>query len=442
MAKLVEIGMTYSVEYLRSLVREDRIHGSVYTDPEIFRIEKEKIFKRVWMYVGHESQVPEPGDYFCTDIAGLPVVMTRDRDRAVHVIFNRCGHRGAKVVNQELGNAKTLICMYHGWGFGLDGRLAGVPLRKDFPPECLDECEAGMGTLPRIEIYRGFVFASLNPNVGALQDYLGNAAHGIDEIVDRAPDGAIELSAGCHRYVYEGNWKLQVDNLADMYHPVACHMSTVDEDGYQFKRRPGEAGGRAAFLGDDGEPVAIKTGVRGFVRGHSSEASLFGDTQGGAESKQQGGVFDEYRAKLVKVHGQEKADDILKNRRHSMTVYPNLDILMVQTAVRVVRPISHNRTEIRVYPVRLKGAPEEMNKQIIQFLNITHSAASFIQTDDLEAFKRQQEGLAAPSPEWVLVARGLGTDIDEGHGVFFGPRASEVGQRMRHYAWRDLMCAQ
>ncbi|SIT40756.1 putative ring-hydroxylating dioxygenase large subunit [Paraburkholderia piptadeniae] len=433
--------MSYDNDYLRSLVRDDRVHGSIYTDPMIFEIEMEKIFGRVWVFVGHESQVPNPGDYFCTDIARMPVVMTRGMNGAINVIFNRCSHRGAKVVNSESGNAKVLVCMYHGWGFGLDGELKGVPLHKDFPEQCLDRREAGMGALPRVENYRGFVFASLNPEVGPLADYLGEAARGIDEIVDRSPDGAIELSAGCHRYVYDGNWKLQMDNLADMYHPVACHMSTVDEDGLQFKRRPGEAGGRAAFLGADGEPVAIKTGVRGFANGHSSEASLFGDTQGGAETHQRGGVIDEYRASLIALHGQQKTDDILKNRRHSMTLFPNLDILMVQTAVRVVIPIAWNRTEVRVYPVRLKGAPEELNKQIIQFCNITHSAASFIQTDDLEAFRRQQEGLAAPGPEWVLVARGYGDEIDEGNGVFFGPRASEVGQRMRHYAWRDLMTA-
>lgn len=436
---------SYTAAGLGELVQRDGalVNGRIYTDPEIFGLEMERIFSKVWVYVGHESQVANPGDYMTGYLVQQPIILTRDRAGQIHVLFNRCTHRGAKIVNRERGNERLLTCMYHGWAFGHDGELRGIPLKKDFPAEAVEPCKASLARPPRVDAYRGFIFASLNPDVEPLRDYLGAAASGIDEIVDRAPAGTIRLSAGCHRYIYEGNWKLQTDNLGDMYHPVACHSSTVDEDGKQFKRRPGDEGGRAAFLGADGEPIVIQTGVRGFLRGHSSEASLFGANDiVKEETRQRGGIIDEYRSLLIEQHGVEKTDEILKNRRHSMTLFPNLDVLMVQTSVRVVIPLAYNRTEVRIYPVHLDGAPDELNRQIIKFLNITHSAASFIQTDDLEAFKRQQEGLAARSPQWLIVARGQGSEIDEGNGAYFGPRASEVGQRMRHQYWRELMMAE
>jgi benzoate/toluate 1,2-dioxygenase alpha subunit len=424
----------YTNEYLRSLVRDDRVHRSIYTDPQIFELEMEKIFSRVWIYVGHESQIPNPGDFYCTWVARQPVVMTRDLDGKVHVLFNRCGHRGARVLNEECGNARVFTCMYHGWSFRPNGELSGVPMRRDFQEATLKDPQSGMARLPRMGNYRGFVFASLSPDVLPLLEYLGEARRGIDELVDRSPEGEIEFWAGCHRYEYNGNWKLQFENMADMYHPPACHASTVGPDGRQFSRRPGNRGGSAPFFADNGEPIVAQTGVRGFSNGHSSEASLF-------REEQAGGIWDDYRALMVKRYGEERTADILKNRRHSMALFPSVDILIAQTSVRVIRPISVDKTEVQVYPVRLKGAPPEISIDIVRFVNITHAAASLIQSDDLEAFERGQQGLTTSGTDWVLVARGFGQEIDEGNGVLFGDRSSEVGQRAQHYAWRDLMSA-
>jgi phenylpropionate dioxygenase-like ring-hydroxylating dioxygenase large terminal subunit len=305
-------------------------------------------------------------------------------------------------------------------------------MRGDFPPRTLLDPQLGMIHLPRVERYRGFVFASLNPAVQPIRDYFGEAMRGIDELCDRAPAGEVELWAGCHRYRYRGNWKLQFENIADMYHPAACHGSTVGPDGRQFKRRPGTQGGSIPFFADNGEPIVAQTGVRGFRNGHSSEASMF-------REEQSGGVWDQYRAMLVAKHGEERTREILRNRRHNMAMFPSVDILIAQTSVRVIRPISVDHTEVEIYPVRLKGAPVEISSELIRFVNITHAAASFIQSDDLEAFERSQRGLAASGAEWMLFARGLGAEVDEGNGVWFGDRSSEVGQRAQHYAWRDLI---
>ena len=328
----------YTNAELQEMVQPDRVHRAFYTDPAIFEIEMEKIFRRVWLYVGHESLVPNPGDYYCTHLARQPVVLSRHKDDGICVLFNRCGHRGAKVLNRERGNAKVFTCMYHGWSFRPNGALAGVPMRADFPEEPLKDPQFGMAQLPRVESYRGFVFASFNADAEPLLEYLAEARRGIDELVDRSPEGEVALSAGCHRYHYRGNWKLQLENLADMYHPAACHASTIGPDGRQFKRRAGAEGGDAAFFAPNGEAIVAQTGVRGLNNRHSSEASLF-------DKEQSGGHWDDYRAIMVARHGEERTADILKNRRHSMTFFPSSDILLAQTSVRVIRPVAVDFTE-------------------------------------------------------------------------------------------------
>ncbi len=426
--------MTYTKEQFANMVQSDRVHRAYYTDPAVFEAEMNKVFGKVWVYVGHDSLVPKPGDYYCTTFAGQAVVLSRHEDGAVHVLYNRCGHRGAKVLSKTRGNARIFSCMYHGWGFRPNGQLAGVPMRDDFPDSVLKEDRAGMQNLARVDSYRGFVFASLDPDVMPLIDFLGEARNGIDELVDRSPEGRIELSAGCHRYHYRGNWKLQMDNMADTYHPAACHGSTVGADGRQFQRRAGDEGGAALFFAPNGEAVVSQLGVRGFPYGHSSEQSLF-------DKEQSGGRWDDYRAMLVARHGEARTAAILKNRRHSLTLFPILDILIAQTSVRVVKPISVDLTEVEIWPVRLTGAPASISDDLVKYVNMTHSASSFIQTDDLEAFERCQEGLKTQGSDWLLVARGIGEEVDEGNGVLFGARSSEVGQRAKHYAWRDLMSA-
>jgi benzoate/toluate 1,2-dioxygenase alpha subunit len=424
----------YDKQALAQMVQADRVHRGIFVDPQIFEIEMQKVFGKVWVYVGHDSLVPNVGDYYCTTLARQPVVMSRHDDGKVYVLFNRCGHRGAQVLTNERGNARIFSCMYHGWGFRPNGDLAGVPMRADFPPGSLEGPEVGMVRVPRVDSYRGFVFASLDPNVMPLEDFLGEAKRGIDELVDRSPEGEIEFWAGCHRYYYRGNWKLQMDNMADTYHPAACHASTVGPDGRQFQRRAGEEGGAALFFAPNGEAVVSQLGVRGFRYGHSSEQSLF-------DKEQKGGQWDEYRLLMVQKYGEERTAEILKNRRHSLTLFPTLDILIAQTSVRVVKPIAVDLTEVEIWPVRLKGAPEVISTDLIKYVNITHSASSFIQTDDLEAFERCQKGLQTQGADFALVARGIGAEIDEGNGVLFGPRSSEVGQRAKHFAWRDLMSA-
>ena len=116
------------VEQIRALVQSDQVHRDVYCDPELFELEMQRLWRRTWVYVGHDSQVPKPGDYYTADIAGQPVVMIRAADGSVHVLLNRCAHKGAKVVSANSGNCRgQLRCPYHGWTYRTDGTLRTVP---------------------------------------------------------------------------------------------------------------------------------------------------------------------------------------------------------------------------------------------------------------------------------------------------------------------------
>jgi phenylpropionate dioxygenase-like ring-hydroxylating dioxygenase large terminal subunit len=156
--------------------------------------------------------------------------MVRHRDGSVQVLLNRCTHRGAKVVNERCGHAQRLTCCYHGWSFDTDGRLVTVPVPEGCG-EGFDKDALGLARAPRVGEYRGFVFASLAQKGPSFEDHIGPMKGNIDDLVDRAPDGVLALDAGMHRYVYNGNWKLQVENVLDSYHVPFGHASTVNKQG-------------------------------------------------------------------------------------------------------------------------------------------------------------------------------------------------------------------
>ena len=149
---------------VRALVRDAEVHRDVYTHPEIFALEMEHLFANTWVYVGHDSQVPNAGDYFTTTIGSQPVVMVRHEDGGVHVLYNRCPHKGTRVVNETCGNTgRFLRCPYHAWSFRTDGSLAAVPLPSGYEDVGFGESAAARGMTPvrHVHNYRGFVFAKM-----------------------------------------------------------------------------------------------------------------------------------------------------------------------------------------------------------------------------------------------------------------------------------------
>ena len=199
------------------LIEPGRVHRRVYTDPAIFDLEMSRIFGRTWIFVGHDSQVPNPGDYITTEIGRQPVILIRHSDGDTHVLLNRCAHRGPKVCNEPCGHAKALTCLYHGWTYDTDGTLIDVSMPEG-TAKGFDKSQFSLASVARIGRYRGFIFANLAKDGPGFDDFLGPMKANIDDLVDRAPDGEILLDAAMHRYFFRGNWKLQVENVLDSYH--------------------------------------------------------------------------------------------------------------------------------------------------------------------------------------------------------------------------------
>jgi phenylpropionate dioxygenase-like ring-hydroxylating dioxygenase large terminal subunit len=421
---------------IAKLIEPGRVHRRVYTDPDLFDLEMERIFGRAWLFVGHTSQVPNPGDFITTDLGRQPVIMVRHRDGSVQVLLNRCTHRGAKVVNERRGHAPRLTCCYHGWTFDTDGRLVTVPVPEGCA-ENFDKEAFGLARAPRVGEYRGFVFASLAAKGSSFEDHIGPVKGNIDDLVDRAPDGTLALDAGMHRYVYNGNWKLQVENVLDSYHVPFGHASTVNKDGVQFARREGDQKGAMVVETEKKQTAASWKDRKSFIAGNghgwTSNTSL-------DDGKRSSPAFDEYKKVLVEKVGAARANDILTPRLHNSLLYPNMSIMGLNIHVRVIKPIAVDRTEVTIYPIRLVGAPEAMNFGNIRLLNVTHSAASFVQTDDLESFVRAQKGLQSTMTDWVDISRGLGAEEpDRERNATRELATHEMVVRAQYKAWLGYM---
>ncbi len=178
-----------TVDY-HALVQNERVHGSLYTDPEVFAEEMTRIFVDGWAFVGPESEIPEHGDWVSRRLGFEQVLLTRGRDEEINVVANRCSHRGTRLCPGSEGTGRTLRCPYHGWTFGIDGALLGVSGPKGFDKSRTD---LGLGRPAAVETYQGFVFANISGTAGPLSDHLG--AGGMT-LIDRAVQFLLAESAG------------------------------------------------------------------------------------------------------------------------------------------------------------------------------------------------------------------------------------------------------
>ena len=213
---------------VNQLVQEEplfRVHRRVYADAEIFELEMQRIFGRTWVYVAHESEIKNPGDYKATYIGRQPVIVSRFEDGSIHVLYNRCMHRASIVCRDERGNSNRFRCPYHGWTYRNDGTLIGVPYRDTYPPN-FDFSQWSLLSVAQVASYQGFIFANQSPDAVGLEESLGAYKVTFDNLVDRSPTGEIELGPVAHKYDFVGNWKFQMENANDPYHGPFVHEST------------------------------------------------------------------------------------------------------------------------------------------------------------------------------------------------------------------------
>jgi phenylpropionate dioxygenase-like ring-hydroxylating dioxygenase large terminal subunit len=213
------------------------VDRSIFSDQSIYQLELERIFARAWNFMCHESMIPKPGDFFLSFIGEESVIATRDKKGQLQVLLNSCRHRGNAVCRAESGNARSFLCTYHGWTYGLDGQLIGVPGYKDFYHEQLDKSQWGLVNAGKVASYKGFVFATMDPEAPDLEDYLGPVGKvGLDIMAEK---GEIVVIDGIQKNIIGCNWKLAVDNLFDWYHAQISHASAT-MSGYNLGRVRGD----------------------------------------------------------------------------------------------------------------------------------------------------------------------------------------------------------
>lgn len=207
-------------------LRRGKLPLRVYNDEEIHRAELRRIFGQEWIFIGHETEIPENGDYVRRHIAEDPFIFNRDKQGEIHVLFDSCRHRGPKVCRADRGNTSHFRCPYHGWTFKNNGELVGIPQRDCF--EGLEEEDWGLMEAPRVANYKGLVFASLSEEGPSIEEYLGDFKWYLDIHLDLT-DGGMEVIGEPFRYTIESNWKLGAENFAgDGYHTQSTHHSAVD----------------------------------------------------------------------------------------------------------------------------------------------------------------------------------------------------------------------
>lgn len=422
---------------LRALVRADAVRRDVYLDPDIFRLEMERLWARAWIYVGHASQVPEPGDFITCDIAAEPVLMLRQPDGTIRVLRNRCAHKGAKLLSDRSGHVgRFLRCPYHNWSYRPDGQIAAIPRREGYDGTGLAACEAmrGLGVV-RSEDYRGFVFARLAGDGPDLRSYFGDSLSSIDYMVDRSPTGEMEVAGGVLRYLHDSNWKQFVENLNDTMHPMAAHDSSAGTAKELWADQPVDAPKPMAieqlvpFAG--GYEFFDKMGVRVFPNGHSYSGVHFSIHSAYA-------AVPEYEAAMQQAYGPERAQDILGTVRHNTVYYPSLTIKGAIQTIRVVRPIAVDRTLIESWSFRLKGAPDLFIQRNVTYTRLINSPMSVVGHDDQQCYRLIQEGLAAGGNEWVSLHRDHHPG-EAGEQTVNG--TSEISMRNQFRAWANLMGA-
>jgi phenylpropionate dioxygenase-like ring-hydroxylating dioxygenase large terminal subunit len=430
-------------EQLAMLVQPDRVHRALYADPAIFELEMERIFGRAWLALGHESQVPRPGDYFTTRMGREPVIVVRRDDGRIAVLINRCAHRGSTVCAEGRGNTERFVCPYHGWSYDRGGELKAVPFASGYAPEKIAHLR--LHAVPRVEVYRGFLFASLAEDGESLETFLGPARASLDDLVDRAPGGELEVAGGVFKHAYHGNWKLMLENHLDGAHPAWVHASSVAVA--RGAPDPGGPGEEHYYdiavrqMRQNGAPDAVweNTGIWATPRGHGYMGDYHDDKRLVAGMGHP--VFEAYRAKLVSQVGEKEADRILRVTLWNTIVYPNCSFMSQFRQLRILHPVSVDRTVVYTYSLRMKNAPERMFRDTVAFANVVNGTASWVLTDDLEVYERIQKGFSSGAVEWAYIGRGHGRDIDEGAVTRGKTGTSEVYLRAQMRAWLAYMTA-
>ena len=422
------------------LVQEDRVHRLIYADPQIFAAEMTNIFGAAWVYLAHESEIPNPNDFITRRLGLRPMIVLRDSAGEIRALFNRCTHRGTTLTRADKGNAKSFSCPYHGWNFLNTGQLRGVPWADGYSCDFRD-AKYNVAQAPRVESYRGFIFATINAEAMPLLEWLGGITKPIDDWLDRNPGGKVVVCEA-NRFKFKGNWKLAYDNSSDGYHVIYSHRSLIEMEA-RFQSGPK---GMSYYKNS---PDSLDMYVQYMGNGHH-----FKDKRPNLE-RRSGGLWaiesphpgmEHVEAQFRARYG-ERADallDLAGSEPVNINVFPNLSLL--GNHIQVFEPLSVNETNAVWYGTRVEDVNGDIGDALGDInalrMRTQEQFPNFGEVDDLANFEQIQRGLDCLEDEWIYMHRGLGIPGRIRHnpdGTISAPATDEVFMREYIAHWRRLM---
>lgn len=413
-------------------IRADRVHGGLYVSPGVFEDEMTRIFFRGWAFVGHESEIPAPGDWVTRRLGREPVVFVRDLEGVPRVLANRCSHRGTMLCFAARGSSRAFTCTYHGWKFALDGALQGVPLPGGFHRP---KAELGLDRPGRVGAYRGFVFANPSGDAGPLDGHLGaNGRELIDRLCDLSPTGRIRVDAGWIGHRIDANWKMLPESDNDGYHLRWVHASMVESapDTYYEEAVLGaERSNPSRAVDHGGGHVELD-----FRPSFTSEGAWLGMSAAKAAP---------YRRALEQAYGARRASELLTAGPPHAMIFPNL--FLGEMNLAIVEPVAPGVTIHHHTAVQLEGVDEAFNRRLLRQSEAALGPASFIVPDDAVTAERMQRAFAARGGGgdggdggWIDLSRGLEREqADAASGRRIGHVTDETTNRGFWRRYREIM---
>jgi phenylpropionate dioxygenase-like ring-hydroxylating dioxygenase large terminal subunit len=418
-----------ATDYGRFIDRErGLINRHIFSDPEIYAVEREQIFARCWLYLAHESQIPNPGDFVLVNMAEESVIVTRDRENRVNAFINTCRHRGNRVCRADAGNAAAFTCSYHGWSYDLRGRLAGLPGAKEFYHGKLDQARWGLPPVAQVDAYKGLIFGTFDPEAPPLEEYLGDMRWGLDLLLDQ---GDLVAVPGTARWTMEANWKFAADNaIGDMYHAFWTHRSAV-------------LVGHGGSNGSGGYANLNPRRRPGFTLvteyGHGLNANLV---------EPEHFDFEAPAARWRKDPGAQRRLGEFRSRvnRSNMNVFPNLFVNSGSRELMLRNPLGPAQIEIWKTVLVDRNAAPDVNRQQVRGSNRHFGPAGMFEQDDGENWDQSTAGARSNvSQRYDLnYAMALGEDefVSDGNGP---PRidslTNEHAQLWMYECWAEYMDA-
>lgn len=415
------------------LVQPDRVHRRVYTDPAIFAREMDHVYAASWVYLAHESEIPEPNDFRQAWLGTREVIVTRDEEGQIRVFSNRCSHRGATVCREHQGNAANFTCPYHGWRFDNRGQLFGIPGKNAYGP-AFKARDMHLARPAQVASYKGFIFATLNSEAPPLAEHLGNATRYLDAWIEHNGGAQNIVLAGAQRFRVRCNWKLVWDNAGDGYHVPFSHQSLL----VMTKERYG--GGDMAYFADADRSRMSNNALD---NGHTvidQRPEMHGNSAWREQRPQPG--REPYEAHVAATHSRDQAQRVLDTTvgaGMNLNIFPNLALIGNQ--VQVIQPLAVGETSVSWHATRRSDVDAEVNTMR---LRTQEDFPVMGEMDDAANFEECQRGLMnSPEDEWVDMGRHweTGKDVPGPDGVVSGPVTTDIHMRNYYAQWKRLMQA-